>query len=61
MPDSLNIVLAVSTLQDRNGITHIDSVEPDVEIEIGREMQDPDKDPVIKAAIGWLIDQCQNQ
>ncbi len=60
MPDSLNIVLAVSTFQDRNGITYIDGVKPDVKIEIGSEMEDPDKDPVIKAAIEWLINQCQN-
>ncbi len=60
LSDSLNLVLAVSTFQDRNGNLYINGVEPDVEIPIGNEILSPDEDPVIETAINWLNQNCNN-
>ena len=55
LSDSLNLVLAVSTFLDRNGKMYIDGVEPDVTITIGTDKKTPKDDPVIAAALAWLI------
>jgi carboxyl-terminal processing protease len=52
--DSLNLVIAVSTFQDRNGKLYLNGVNPDTEIPIGDETLVPNNDPVIEAAIAWL-------
>ncbi|HAS43432.1 MAG TPA: hypothetical protein DCS93_23330 [Microscillaceae bacterium] len=54
LSDGSNLVIAVSTFQDRQGNKYPDGIKPDVEITIGNQKEDPAQDPVIKAAIAWL-------
>jgi len=57
LSDGANLVIAVSTFQDRQGNTYPDGVQPDVAVSIGDQKEDPAKDPVIQAAIAWLQQQ----
>lgn len=57
LSDGANLVLAVSTFEDRHQKPYPAGVEPDVEITIGSEMLDPTEDPVINAAIDWIVQQ----
>nr|WP_321232773.1 S41 family peptidase [uncultured Psychroserpens sp.] len=59
LSDSLNIVLAVATFQDRNKNIYLNGVAPDVEIPIGDEMELPEDDPVINEALNWLMENCE--
>lgn len=59
LSDSLNLVIAISTFQDRNGKLYIDGVSPDVEIPIGDKMLTPENDPVIDQALNWLLQNCK--
>jgi len=57
LSDSLNLVLAISTFQDRNKEIYTNGVQPDVEITIGEKMIKPKKDSVISTAIEWILEQ----
>jgi carboxyl-terminal processing protease len=55
LSDNLNMVLAVSSFQDRNGNVYQNGVEPNTMIPIGTNQLDPNNDPIIEAAINWII------
>ena len=57
LSDSLNLVLAVATFEDRNRNKYINGITPDVYVPIGDKIMNPVEDPVIEAALSWLTEQ----
>lgn len=58
LSDSLNLVIAISTFQDRNGNLYLNGVEPEMEIPVGEEMVLPENDPLVESALNWLNENC---
>ena len=61
LTDSLNLVIAISTFQDRDGNLYLDGVDPDMKIPVGKEMLLPENDPLIDNALNWLYENCHEK
>ncbi len=57
LPDGANLVLAVSTFGDTKGRTYGTSILPDEPVAIGDRLVEYPADPVLGAALRWLISQ----
>lgn len=58
LSDGANMVLAVATFADRDGTVYADGVPPDEIIPVGDTIPGPEEDPVVQAAILWLLSSC---
>lgn len=55
--DGSALALAEAAMMDRNGVTHMEGVEPDEIIPTEWETYGTDDDPVLRAAMEWLYQQ----
>jgi C-terminal processing protease CtpA/Prc len=55
--DGSAIGLAVSAMIDRTGATHLDGIVPDVSVPVDWTNYGTETDPVINAAVDWLLSQ----
>lgn len=55
LEDGANIVLTTGVSADKNGKKYFSGITPDEQIDGGDKILDSENDPVIKAALNWLI------
>lgn len=57
LSDGANLVLAVSTFEDKNKNKYPNGIKPNETIPVGQQKMAPEEDPIIKTALHWLKQQ----